>query len=362
MINHVYIHIPFCEKKCNYCSFCSFNLIKKKDIYLEALIKEIKYYYNNVTLKTIYFGGGTPSLLDSKDIKKILDCFSFTPDTEITLELNPRNITKEKLENYKKIGINRLSIGVQNFNDETLKELGRTHNKNEIYKTINYIKETGFDNFSIDLMYGLNNQTLDNWQKTLDVAIKINPNHISLYGLKIEDGTYFSKYLPKNLPSQDMQAQMYEAAIEKLNKNYLHYEFSNFAKDENSISKHNCCYWKCKNYFGFGLSASGYMKNKRYTNTFNFSEYIKNPLKKEFEILTKENQIEEEIFLGLRLLEGINFNKINKKYDINIYEKYKKEFNKYLDNKLMQKTQNGVKLTTKGILLSNEILCDFINC
>ena len=144
MINHVYIHIPFCEKKCNYCSFCSFNLIKKKDIYLEALIKEIKYYYNNVTLKTIYFGGGTPSLLDSKDIKKILDCFNFTLDTEITLELNPHNITKEKLENLKKIGINRLSIGVQNFCDETLKELGRTHNKDEIYTLEKYYDFSDF--------------------------------------------------------------------------------------------------------------------------------------------------------------------------------------------------------------------------
>ncbi|MBQ7287972.1 MAG: radical SAM family heme chaperone HemW [Candidatus Gastranaerophilales bacterium] len=360
MVNCVYLHIPFCEKKCKYCAFCSFGLLSKKEIYLNSLTKEIKELYKGEILKTIYFGGGTPSLLDVKDIKNILNLFNFNSKTEITLELNPHLITKEKLLSLKEVGINRLSIGVQSFDNEILSEIGRTHSAKEIYKTIENIKEIGFENFSIDLMYGLPNQTLEIWEETLKKALEINPAHISLYGLKIEDGTYYSKHLPKNLPDDDMQAKMYELAIEILSKNYIHYEFSNFAKEEKYFSNHNLCYWNCKNYYGFGLSASGYIENKRYTNTFNFSEYIKNPTKKDYETLTTEEQIEEEIFLGLRKTKGIDFEKINEKFDIDIYEKYKKEFDKFLANGLMQKTQNGIKLTQKGILISNEILCDFI--
>lgn len=360
MINCVYIHIPFCEKKCKYCAFCSFNLIKRKDIYIDALLKEVKYLYKNEPLKTLYFGGGTPSLLDSADIERIIGQFNINSKTEITLELNPHNISPEKLKSFKKIGINRLSVGVQSFDDDILSKIGRNHNSKEIFKTIENIKLAGFKNYSIDLMYGLVEQTIKTWEKTLDIALELEPDHISLYGLKIEEGTYFSKFPPENLPDSDAQAQMYELALRKLSQKYQHYEFSNFAKSKKYFSRHNLCYWNCQNYYGFGLSASGYIQNKRYTNTYNFSDYIKNPIKKEYKILSLQEQIEEEIFLGLRLNKGIDFNYINQKFNINIYQKYKKEFEKYLDNKLMKKTKNGAKLTHKGILVSNEILCDFI--
>lgn len=360
MINCVYIHIPFCERKCKYCAFCSFSLIKKEDIYIESLIKEVKFLYKNENLKTIYFGGGTPSLLKLQNIKQVLDCFNYSSDTEITLELNPHNVDFEKLKAYKDLGINRLSVGLQGFDDEILFEIGRNHNSKEIYETLENIKKAGFKNYSIDLMYGLPNQTLEQWKKTLDIALDVDANHISLYGLKIEDGTYYSKNLPQNLPSLDEQATMYEVAIEKLSSKYIHYEFSNFAKSEKYFSRHNSCYWQCENYYGFGLSASGYIDNNRYTNTYNFIDYIKNPTTKKYETLTLQEKIEEEIFLGLRLIKGIDFNYINQKFNINIYQKYKKEFDKYLNLNLMEKTPNGVKLTTKGILLSNEILCDFV--
>lgn len=361
MINCVYFHIPFCEKKCKYCAFCSFQLLKKEDEYINALLSEVKYFYKNEPLKTIYFGGGTPSLLKIENIEKILKLLKFNKDTEITLELNPHNINYKKLKAYKDLGINRLSVGVQSFDDEILFEIGRTHNSKEIFKTIENIEKTGFENYSIDLMYGLINQDLKNWEKTLDIALELNVKHISLYGLKIENGTYYSKNLPKNLPTQDEQADMYQLAIEKLSNKFIHYEFSNFAKNEKYFSKHNSAYWMCQKYYGFGLSASGYIDNRRYTNTFNFSEYIKNPLKKQYEILSNENKIEEEIFLGLRLIKGIDFNKINKKFNIDIYKKYKKEFDKNIELGLMEKTDNGVKLTLRGIMLSNELLCDFIN-
>ena len=360
MINCVYIHIPFCEKKCKYCAFCSFQLLKKKEIYLNTLKKEVKFLYKNEKLKTLYFGGGTPSLLSADEIGQIIQYFNINENTEITLELNPHNISFEKLKQLKDVGINRLSLGVQSFDDNILSEIGRTHNSNEIFQTLEHARHAGFKNCTIDLMYGLPNQNLAQWSKTLDIALNLDIEHISLYGLKIEEGTYYSKFLPKNLPTQDEQAQMYELAIEKLSKKFIHYEFSNFAKSEDYYSKHNLSYWQCKNYYGFGLSASGHIGNKRYTNTYNFNEYIKNPIQKEYEILSIQNQIEEEIFLGLRMLSGIDFENINKKFNIDVFKKYEKIFEKHLKSGFMQKTHKGVKLSNKGILISNEILCDFL--
>lgn len=360
MINCVYIHIPFCEKKCNYCAFCSFELLKYKEEYINALIDEIKAYYKFEPLKTLYFGGGTPSLLDVNDFRKILSNFNLTSKTEITLEANPKNLTLEKLKELYSLGFNRLSLGVQSFCDKTLELIGRNHRTLETYSAIENIKKAGFNNFSIDLIYGLPKQTLSTWEDTLNEAIKIKPNHISLYGLKIEEGTYFYKFPPKNLPDMDLQALMYERAIEKLKKEYYHYEFSNFALSEDFISKHNSAYWTRDFYFGFGLSACGFINQGRYTNTFNFREYLKDPTNKTFEKISKNQEIEEEIFLGLRLTKGINFSRINEKYNIDIYKNYKREFDKFLALGLMEKTLDGIKLSQKGILVSNEVLCEFI--
>lgn len=363
MVNCVYIHIPFCLKKCNYCAFCSFAELSNIENYIDSLMKEIKFHYKNEKLNTIYFGGGTPSLIKEEYIEEILNCFNFDKNTEITLEANPNSLSLEKLVEYKKIGITRLSIGVQSFNDDLLKIMGRLHDKKDIYKTIENIDKAGFKNYNIDLMYGLPYQKTDDWIKTLDEAVKLNPYHISLYGLKLEKGTNFYKnYKNSNiLPSLDIQADMYNIAIEKLKEKYIHYEFSNFAKSKNYISKHNTAYWKRYNYYGFGLSASGFIDNKRYTNTFKFKEYLANPLQKEYEILTKQNEIEEEIFLGLRLAEGIDFKYLNKKYNIDIEQIYGNLFNKYLKSEHLVKTECGIRFSKKGILVSNEILCEFID-
>ena len=361
MINCIYVHIPFCEKKCNYCSFVSFSLLKYKKEYINALIKEIKHYYDNTPLKTLYFGGGTPYLLEVNELEEILNCFNINSKTEVTLELNPNNITLDKLKKIKDIGINRLSVGVQSFDDEILNSIARLHTKYDNISTIENIKKAGFENFSIDLMYGLPLQNQTIWENTLNFALKFEIPHISLYGLKIEEGTYFYHNPPKNLPSLDSQASMQEKAYEILNQNYLHYEFSNFALEEKYKSKHNLAYWKRENYFGFGLSASGFIENKRYTNTFNFKKYLKNPLIHPLETLNFNQEIEEEIFLGLRLKEGINFSKINTKYNIDIEKIFHKQFKKFLDWGYFKKTQEGICLTNKGILVSNEILCEFID-
>ena len=359
MINCTYIHIPFCKTKCNYCSFCSFPLINKKDEYIDALIKEIKFHYKNEMQKTIYFGGGTPSILDIYDITKILDCFNRNQNTSITFEMNPNDINEEKLLNLKKIGINRISIGIQSFDDDILKIIGRNHDSDTAISAINLVSKY-FSDYSIDLIYGLPEQTIKYWNETLEYVIALNIPHISLYGLKIEQGTKFSKFPPENLPSLDVQAAMYKNAIDKLSAKYNHYEFSNFAISKKYYSKHNLAYWKRDNYYGFGLSASGFIGKRRYTNTFNYREYIKNPQFRDFEELSKQKEIEEEIFLGLRLNEGINFNYINQKYGVEIDKKYKNTFDKYIEEGFMEKTKYGVKLTLNGILLSNEILCEFV--
>ena len=178
MINCVYIHIPFCEKKCHYCSFCSFSILSYKEKYLNALIEEIKFHYRNETLDTLYIGGGTPSLLNENEIEKILNCFNINKKTEITIEANPNSINFKKLKNCKNLGINRISIGVQSFDDKILKKIGRLHNKKDIYNAIKWINKADIENFNIDLMYGLPDQTIENWQETIDEAIKLNPKHI----------------------------------------------------------------------------------------------------------------------------------------------------------------------------------------
>lgn len=360
MIKHAYIHIPFCIRKCRYCSFISGFNIKRKNEYLNALFSEITKKYNNEELSTIYFGGGTPSLLEIEDLNNILSYFKFNDKTEITIEINPETADLEKLINLRENGFNRISLGVQTFNNEILKLIGRNHSEEIIYNSINNIKKAGFENFSIDLIYGLPTQTIENFKTDLNKAIQTECKNISSYGLKIEENSYFGKNTPTNLPNEDMQAEMFLLMCNILKENnFEHYEISNFAK-KGFYSNHNCAYWKNKNYYGFGLNASGYEKNIRYKNISNFNEYIKNPLLlEEEEILTEKETMENEIFLALRLKSGVNIEEINKKYNINFEKKYSLIIEKYKDYLVIK--NNHCKLTEKGILISNDIMSEFID-
>ena len=358
MPKSVYIHIPFCIKKCAYCSFLSGINPINKGVYVDKLILEIKKFYKGEILKTIYFGGGTPSILDVCEIKKILDCLNFNQNSEITLEMNPKTCNLDKLKGFYDIGINRISLGVQSFNDRILKIAGRAHNSYDALKSIENIRLAGFKNFSIDLMYGLPTQNLKIWQNTLDKAKNLAPPHISLYGLKIEQGSEFYTNLPKDLPNDDVQADMYEMALETF-KDYYHYEFSNFAQSKKYTSKHNLTYWNIEPYWGFGLGASGFTDNKRYENETDFEKYIKNPYaEKEF---YKTNLLEEHIFLGFRKFEGINIKEINKKFSIDFNKKYALQLKKFISSGHIQKTLQGYKLSKKGIMLSNSVLCEFLD-
>ena len=361
MSKNVYIHIPFCKQKCNYCSFISFPRLDMKDQYIKALIKEIKTKYRQEQLRTLYFGGGTPSLLDIEDFKAVISLFNTNSQTEITCEANPETLSQNYLEKLKGCGINRLSIGCQTFDDNILKIIGRHHTANQVKQVVNYAQNAGFKNISLDFIYGLPNQNIKGFETDLKTACELGIQHISLYGLKIDDNCYFYKNPPEFLPDDDTQAEMYLKANEILTQQgYLHYEISNFAK-KGYESKHNLNYWNNNSYYGFGLAAHGYLDNIRYSNKNTLEEYIKNPLlPQEKKVLTHKEQLEEEIFLGFRRNSGINVTDINKKYKIDFNNKYKDIINKYINSKHLEKTANGYRLTNEGILVSNYILADFI--
>ena len=354
MVKNVYIHIPFCKSKCKYCSFISFPKLELKEQYLDALIKEIQYYYKNEKLDTIYFGGGTTSLFTTEEFNTLLNLFNFTDETEITAELNPDGLTPEYLKNLKSIGINRISLGCQTFDDNILQLIGRRHTSKQVEDAVNFAQNAGFNNISLDFIYGLPNQTAEMFAKDLKHAIELGIQHISLYGLKIDEGCYFYTRMPENLPDEDAQADMYLKAIEIL-KDFKHYEISNFGKP----SRHNLNYWNNNNYYGFGAAAHGYIENTRYSNIENLEDYIKNPIKHSTQhLLSKQEQLEEEIFLGFRKMEGIDISLINDKFNINFDEKYSKIIKKY--SNYIKKTSGGYCFNTNGILISNTILSEFL--
>lgn len=360
MIKSAYIHIPFCKRKCNYCTFVSYPNLDFVSDYIKALSFEIENLYQNENLETIYFGGGTPSLLGLSHFEKVLSLLNFDKNTEVTVEINPETVDKNYLIGLKNIGVNRLSVGIQDFSDDILELIGRGHTAKTACEIVNTAQEVGFDNISVDLIYGLPSQTKTMFENSLRKAVLLGVQHISLYGLKIEDGCKFSQDCPKNLPSDDNQAEYYLSAINICEENgFEHYEISNFSK-KNRHSKHNLKYWNNENYYGFGVSASGYEKNIRYYNEVDLKKYIQNPLKKiHQDILTEQNQLEEEIFLGFRKICGINVSQINKKYGINFEKKYKEPLEKYLNTHIL-KTIDGYKLSKEGILVSNLILSEFL--
>lgn len=331
-----------------------------KEFYFDALYKEIKEKYKKEYLETLYIGGGTPSLIDSDEIYKLISKFNLSDKAEITLEANPESVNKDKFNKLFDIGINRISLGCQTFDNNILKYIGRLHSEKDIYNSIEIIKNAGFINISIDLIYGLPNQDMNIFKKDIKKALDLNVAHISTYGLKIEEDSFFGKNPPKNIADDEMQAEMFLYLSKELNKNgFIHYEISNFAK-ENFESQHNISYWKNQNYYGFGLNASGFEGNIRYKNQYKLQDYIYNPLKKSEEIsLSQKENMENEIFLALRLKEGLNIITFNKKYNIDFDKKYKNIIEKYKN--FINYDNKSISLTEEGILISNEIMSEFIS-
>jgi len=362
----IYIHIPFCRQKCKYCDFNSFYIENELKIqeYIDSLSKEIDYYSSraeNFSVSSVYFGGGTPSFIDEKYIESIIrrikSRYNILKDVEITIEVNPGTVDFNKLTRYKAFGINRVSIGVQTLNDNLLKDIGRIHTSKEAIDCYNLVRKAGFSNISLDIMFGLPNQSLKDVENTVDNFIKLNPEHISAYSLKVEEGTVFGRLYNENkleLPSEDTERNMYYLIKKKLKEaGYNQYEISNFSKEEFE-SNHNLAYWLRKDYLGFGLSASSCFNETRTTNTGNFLEYIKNPIENfsEKEVLSEDVIKSEKIILGLRLLRGI-------KEDTFIGEE-KKKLEKLISKGLLIRDEGNIRLTDFGLDLANQVFVEFI--
>lgn len=375
MVESAYIHIPFCKSKCAYCSFVSFNKLEMITGYVYALLKDISDNYCGEKLRTLYFGGGTPSLLPIDLLSKIIKKFNFQNNYELTIEINPDDANSEYFSALKSLGVNRLSLGSQTFDDEILKLIGRRHDSNAIVNAVKLAKEAGFTNISVDLIYGLPLQTLDSLKNDLEKFLELDIQHISTYGLKIEEGSKWGRgkcikgdtlaisigeeMTEICLPDDDAQADMYELINNTLEKNgYYRYEVSNFAKSGYE-SKHNLNYWDNNEYYGFGCAAHGYGDGIRYSNYSTLDEYMAKPSTHELgHTLSQQEKLEEEIFLGFRKRSGINVNKIKECFGIDFDTKYKNVLEKYRD--FIEPTSCGYTLNLRGVLISNLILSEFI--
>ena len=376
----LYLHIPFCVKKCNYCDFLSAPAGEKtRAAYVDALLEEIRGFDEpeDYEVVTVFFGGGTPSILPGQAIFRIMEVlrekFSFRKGAEITLEANPGTVDKEKLSFYKKAGINRLSFGLQSADAEELKKLGRIHTWEKFLESFQLAREAGFSNINVDLMSALPGQTKESWEKTLCQVLALQPEHISAYSLIIEEGTPFYQLYEKDverrdageepelIPSEEEERAMYEATGRILKEQgYLHYEISNYAKPGRECC-HNLGYWQRRDYLGFGLGASTLLNPVRYKNTEDLEAYLGGDFsKKEFFVLTKDNQIEETMFLGLRVLEGVSKEQFREQFSCELRVVYRKELEKLEKEGLLEEEGDFVRLTSRGIDLSNPVLAEFL--
>ncbi|MBR3003011.1 MAG: radical SAM family heme chaperone HemW [Clostridia bacterium] len=407
----IYIHIPFCKDKCYYCDFVSFkNMEQKANKYVECLIKEIESkdwneINKNYKVTTIYIGGGTPSYIDFKYIVRILEVLHYLDkkDIEITIEVNPGTVNKEKLIAYKNAGVNRLSIGLQSTNNEILKQIGRIHTFEQFLETYKLAKEAGFENINIDLMLALPNQTIEDLKQSIEKVVELNPNHISVYSLILEEGTKLYNLVENGkakLPDEETERQMYWYVKNKLElAGYTHYEISNFAK-KGKESKHNMNCWNQEEYLGFGIAAHSYLEsinfNKaynfqkkdntaedkkmlRFSNTENLDEYISNISKIEekglkddeiqnqinknieiHEFQTLEEKKKEYMLLGLRKIEGVSISKFKEKFVDNPIYLFRKELQKLTEEELIEIDGDFIKLTSKGLDFANIVWEEFV--
>ena len=375
----VYIHIPFCMKKCIYCDFISYTMqdedLQKK--YINSLKKEIQYMLkSNTEIETVYIGGGTPSCINSKYIVDVLNEIkkvSKNDISEITIEVNPGTVTKQKLIDYKNAGITRLSIGLQSTENRLLKKIGRIHNYEDFLVTYELARKTGFENINVDLMIGLPGQQIKDVQKSLKQITELKykmPEHISVYSLIIEENTPMQKYIDEGkfkLPNDEQERKMHWCVKKFLEKNeYIQYEISNFAK-KGFESKHNLDCWSQKEYIGFGVAAHSYINNMRFHNISNIKSYINNIEQNNFEqnviideTQSKEEQMKEYMLLGFRKLDGISIKEFQNKFHQNPLDLFKQELNKLNQEKLIIIDDDVIKLSKKGLDFANIVFEEFI--
>lgn len=368
----LYIHIPFCKQKCFYCDFPSYARIDHlREDYVKALCKEIKEKNITHNIKSIFIGGGTPSYLSSEDLKILLETINtlnLDKNIEFTIECNPGTIDEEKLIVMKDGGINRISMGLQAVQNSILKEIGRIHSYKTFEENFKLARKVGFDNINVDLMFGLPNQKLEEWKESLELITNLGADHISAYSLIVEEGTPFYKLWERNkliLPSEEDEREMYKITKEILNNSgYEQYEISNYAKNGKECF-HNKVYWKLEEYIGLGSASSSYYEGKRIKHIEDVTEYIERINSNQSviqEIIENsiEDNMEEFMFMGLRLIEGIKIEEFNRKFGINILDIYKESVENNIKKELLVIENGYIKLTEKGIELSNSVMSDFI--
>ncbi len=377
MIKGIYIHIPFCHQICHYCDFNKvFFKNQPVDEYIEALGLEMKMfvekYQEQLHIETIFLGGGTPTSLSPDQLNRLFELIrQYIPGQylqEFTSEANPDELTLEKLVVMKNNGLNRLSLGVQSFDEDILSRLGRTHSNEHVYKTLQLARDTGFSNISIDLMYGLPGQSMEQWEDTLARALALDLPHYSAYSLIVEPKTVFYNLMTKGkltLPGDDVEAEMYEVLMREMeSKGVKQYEISNFAKP-GFHSRHNNLYWENVSYAGFGAGAHGYAKGIRYANIGPIKKYIEAVTKAEFPLqttheVTAKEKMEEEMFLGLRKVEGVNKKHFEKKFGLGLEDVYGQVLIKHINSGSILNTNESVSLTKEGRFIGNEIFQSFL--
>lgn len=370
----IYVHIPFCKRKCNYCDFYSIKWDREvEDRYIKSLVKEINSYNGmEYVVDTIFFGGGTPTIIKHENIEKIMheikNVFEVDKNSEITIEANPNTLTYENLSMYKKTGINRLSIGVQSLSNEILANIGRLHNSEEALLAIRRAKESGYENINVDIMFNIPGQTTKDIKETVSKIIHEEVKHISFYSLKLEKGT--PMYLMEKdhkifMPEESIEREMYYTGRKIMEDRKIYqYEISNFAK-EGFECKHNLKYWNQEEYIGFGPSAHSFLNNERYSNICNINDFCDNAEKNIFnrnihESLNDEALEFEYIMLKLRLTDGLNLNIFKQKFNVDFNKKYNKQIDYLIENKLLIYSEENIKLTQLGMDVSNFVFEKFM--
>lgn len=373
----LYIHIPYCVRKCRYCDFLSYttHTLESRAYYTVKLCEELlgksKVYGNKYYVDSVFFGGGTPSLLETEYVEEILDIiyskFSLSDDMEISIEANPGTVDSKKLREYKDLGINRLSMGVQSLNENVLKYLGRIHTAGEALENYNDARKAGFDNINLDMMFGIPGQTTEMWKNDFKKIVNTKPDHISFYSLQLEDKTpIFNEVMEGKVEELDQvtDRQMYHDAIELLEKGgYNHYEISNaaiFGKE----SKHNLKYWSMQDYLGVGLGSHSFINGKRFSNTEVLKDYLSTDGRREMIIVEHESShadnMAEYVFLGLRKTEGISLDDFEKKYGKKFLDLYGHETEDLVNRGLLEIKDGNLKLTTLGLDLSNQVFMEYV--
>ncbi|HFZ6343258.1 TPA: radical SAM family heme chaperone HemW [Streptococcus agalactiae] len=366
-----YVHIPFCTQICYYCDF-SKVFIKNQpvDAYLQALIREFR-SYDITELRTLYIGGGTPTSISAVQLDYLLTELSrdlnLNTLEEFTIEANPGDLTVDKIEVLQKSAVNRVSLGVQTFNDKHLKRIGRSHNEAQIYSTIDALKTAGFQNISIDLIYALPGQTMDDVRSNVAKALSLNIPHLSLYSLILEHHTVFMNKMRRgklHLPTEYLEAEMFEYIISEMERNgFEHYEISNFTKP-GFESRHNLMYWDNVEYYGVGAGASGYLDGIRYRNRGPIQHYLKGVsegnARLSEEVLSKNEMMEEELFLGLRKKEGVSIGKFEQKFGTSFEKRYGQIVQELQSDGLLKENNGFIQMTKKGLFLGDTVAEKFI--